>query len=73
MSTPQTTGADLARMALVAARKAAKHRGDPGHTQRKPKRRAAARRDGRDPLGLAKPSPGSWPSAAGKPPRLMAR
>ncbi|MFC8270373.1 DciA family protein [Streptomyces cinereoruber] len=52
MSTaPQTSGVDLARQALLAAREAAKKN---GAQTKKPKRRTgtAVRRDGREPLGL---------------------
>ncbi|MFK0047825.1 DciA family protein [Streptomyces sp. NPDC090741] len=53
MTTTETTGADLARMALMAARKAAAARGEHSRAQAKPKRRRSAHRgDGRDPLDL---------------------
>ncbi|MFF4179502.1 hypothetical protein [Streptomyces sp. NPDC001750] len=51
-STPQPSGVDLARQALLAAREAAKQA---GHARKnKPGRRTGAtlRRDGREPLGL---------------------
>ncbi|MFF8918418.1 DUF721 domain-containing protein [Streptomyces sp. NPDC015032] len=51
MSGSEVSGVDLARQALIAAREAAKK---DGATRQKPKRRTgtAARRDGREPLGL---------------------
>ena len=49
--TPQASGADLARMALAAARKAAKTASAPG--PRKTRRTRPARGEGRDPQGLA--------------------
>ncbi|OKK05273.1 hypothetical protein AMK09_37590 [Streptomyces sp. CB02488] len=51
MSCGELSGVDLARQALLAARKAAKKN---GATRQKPKRRTgtAVRRDGREPLGL---------------------
>ncbi|MDJ0342826.1 DciA family protein [Streptomyces sp. H10-C2] len=53
MTTPPAAGADLARIALVAAKQAAKQRGTHGAAQRKPKRRSTgAHRAGRDPLAL---------------------
>ncbi|MFE1476574.1 DciA family protein [Streptomyces cyaneofuscatus] len=52
MSTDEPTGVDLARVALAAAKKAAKERGAITSPKRTPKRRPSARRDGRDPLGL---------------------
>lgn len=53
MSTPPPAGADLARIAVVAAREAAKQRGIHSAAQRKPKRRpAGSYRSGRDPLAL---------------------
>jgi hypothetical protein len=53
-SEPELSGVDLARVALYAAREAAKARGET--VTRKAKRRtrtAAARRDGREPTGFA--------------------
>ncbi|MFG2211036.1 DciA family protein [Streptomyces sp. NPDC048638] len=52
MSTDEPTGVDLARVALAAAKKAAKERGTTTSANRAPKRRTVARRNGRDPLGL---------------------
>lgn len=53
MSAPEPTGADLARIALTAARAAAKTR--PAGPGPKPRRRTTMRRtDGRDPLPLGK-------------------
>ncbi|MFJ3182533.1 DciA family protein [Streptomyces sp. NPDC086796] len=56
MSIPEPTGVDLARVALLAAKEAAKKRGtDGGPASRKPKRRTSSARrgaDGRDPVGL---------------------
>lgn len=52
MSADEPTGVDLARVALAAAKEAAKKRGTSTSAKRTPKRRPAARRDGRDPLGL---------------------
>ncbi|GLF98073.1 DciA family protein [Streptomyces yaizuensis] len=47
-------GADLARIALLAAKKAAAQRGEHGRAQRKPShRRTTLRGDGRDPMGLS--------------------
>ncbi|MFF8786778.1 DciA family protein [Streptomyces sp. NPDC015125] len=52
MSTDEPQGADLARSALLAARKAAAERGERGRAQRKPARRLSARGDGREPMRL---------------------
>lgn len=54
MSTPESSGVDLARVALTAAKQAARDRGaDRGQAARKPKRRPRTLpRDGRDPMGL---------------------
>ncbi|MEW1760514.1 DciA family protein [Streptomyces cyaneofuscatus] len=48
----EPTGVDLARVALAAAKQAAKERGAITSAKRAPKRRPATRRDGRDPMGL---------------------
>jgi hypothetical protein len=54
MSHEEPRGADLARIALLAAKKAAAERGEHGRAQRKsPRRQSTQRRDGRDPMGLA--------------------
>jgi len=51
---PELSGVDLARVALRAAREAAKARGDqPGTRKVKRPTRAAGRRDGREPTGFA--------------------
>lgn len=56
MSNPEPTGVDLARVALLAAKEAARKRGaDGGPAARKPKRRPQSLQrggDGRDPVGL---------------------
>ncbi|MFD7615524.1 DciA family protein [Streptomyces sp. NPDC059802] len=52
MSSDEATGVDLARVALAAAKQAAKERGATTSAKRAPKRRPVARRNGRDPLGL---------------------
>lgn len=52
MSTDESTGVDLARVALAAAKKAAKERGAHTSAKRTVKRRPAARGNGRDPMGL---------------------
>ncbi|MCX4826683.1 DUF721 domain-containing protein [Streptomyces sp. NBC_01142] len=52
MSTEEPTGVDLARVALAAAKKAAKERGVTTSAKRTTKRRPSARRNGRDPMGL---------------------
>ncbi|MFJ2218276.1 DciA family protein [Streptomyces sp. NPDC101062] len=52
MSAEPSTGVDLARVALAAAKQAAKERGANPSTQRAPKRRSATRGSGRDPVGL---------------------
>ncbi|MFF8544752.1 DciA family protein [Streptomyces werraensis] len=51
MTTPPASGADLARMALAAARKAAKTA--PTQPAKKPRRTRPTRGEGRDPQGLA--------------------
>ncbi|MEU4077631.1 DUF721 domain-containing protein [Streptomyces venezuelae] len=52
MSSEGPSGVDLARVALAAAKKAAKQRGTTTSAQRTPKNRPSARRGGRDPMGL---------------------
>jgi predicted nucleic acid-binding Zn ribbon protein len=52
VSNDELTGVDLARVALAAAKKAAKERGDRAPAKRTVKRRPAARGGGRDPMGL---------------------
>ncbi|MFM9452333.1 DUF721 domain-containing protein [Streptomyces europaeiscabiei] len=54
MSTPEPSGADLARIALRAAQRAAQQRGDEGPVARTVRRGrpTAARRDGRDPMAF---------------------
>ncbi|MGW2686291.1 DciA family protein [Streptomyces sp. NPDC001414] len=56
MSNPEPTGVDLARVALLAAKEAARKRGaDGGPAARKPKHRPQSLQrggDGRDPVGL---------------------
>ncbi|WP_217231353.1 DciA family protein [Streptomyces anulatus] len=55
MSTPEPSGVDLARVALRAAKDAAKKRGTDSPVSRKPKRRTSGPRrstEGRDPIGL---------------------
>lgn len=56
MSNPEPTGIDLARVALLAAKEAARKRGaDGGPAARKSKRRSQSHQrggDGRDPVGL---------------------
>ncbi|MFI8932585.1 DciA family protein [Streptomyces sp. NPDC053474] len=51
MTLEQPTGADLARIALTAARQAARKR-DGAPTQRVVRKNTAVRRDGREPVGL---------------------
>ncbi|WP_370132536.1 DciA family protein [Streptacidiphilus sp. EB103A] len=48
----ESSGADLARIALAAAKKAAAERGADQSVKRVPKRRPATRHTGRDPIGL---------------------
>ncbi len=52
MSSQEPSGVDLARVALAAAKEAAKQRGTTTSAKRTPKNRPSARRDGRDPMGL---------------------
>lgn len=52
MSSQEPSGVDLARVALAAAKKAAKQRGATTSAKRTPKNRPSARRGGRDPMGL---------------------
>ncbi|WP_141658548.1 DciA family protein [Streptomyces mutabilis] len=52
MNSEEPSGVDLARVALAAAKKAAKQRGTSTSAQRTPKNRPSARRGGRDPMGL---------------------
>ncbi|MER0476885.1 DciA family protein [Streptomyces sp. Edi2] len=52
MNSDEPSGVDLARNALIEARKAAAERGERGRAQRKPARRQSARRDGREPMRL---------------------
>ncbi|WP_171053377.1 DciA family protein [Streptomyces marianii] len=52
MTTDKPTGVDLARVALAAAKKAAKERGAHTSAKRTVKRRPATRGDGREPMGL---------------------
>ncbi|MFE7616843.1 DUF721 domain-containing protein, partial [Streptomyces sp. NPDC057496] len=51
-STPQPSGVDLARQALLAAREAAKRTGHARKTRPGRRTNTALRRDGREPLGL---------------------
>ncbi|MFJ4703030.1 DciA family protein [Streptomyces sp. NPDC088768] len=52
MSREEPSGADLARVALAAAKEAAKQRGTTTSAKRTPTYRPLARRGGRDPMGL---------------------
>ncbi|GAA3086483.1 hypothetical protein GCM10020000_86450 [Streptomyces olivoverticillatus] len=52
MSSPEPSGIDLARVALKAAREAAKKKGASARRTRPQPRRRSPRADGRDPVGL---------------------